>query len=178
MIPITTLVHLFESGCGLDRLENVVPVTWIEGLGTLQVHIARLEDNTIEIFHQGGGKRLMVLGTHQNMELRPGVSSGNHFPKTPGTTQGFRVIPLQHKKGLLQFPDIVSKHGLPPGKLAVWGLVLVVGEDVEPKNSWGWLPRVKILQCRNNIEELLSPGMRNKGGGLTNVATASGVILN
>jgi len=150
-------------------------VTRIEGPRTLQIHIARLENNTIEIFLQDSGERLVVLGTHQNMELRPGVSSGNHFPKTPGTTQRFRVIPLQHKKGLLQFPDIVSKHGLPPGKLAVWGLVLVVGEDVEPKNSWGWLPRVKILQCRNNIEELLSPGMRNKGGGLFNMTAAGGI---
>ena len=75
----------------------------------------------------------MILGAHENMELRLGVDGGNHFPKTPGTTQGFRVIPLQDQKGPLQFPDIVPKHGLPPAELAVGCLVLVVGENANQK---------------------------------------------
>jgi len=101
----------------------------------LQIHIARLQDNALKIIHQGSGKRLVVLGTHQDMKLRFGVDGGDHFPKTPGTTQRFRVIPVQHKKGPLQFPNIVPKHSLPPSELAVGCLVLVVGEDVEPKDS-------------------------------------------
>jgi len=111
------------------------------------------------------------------MELRPGVDSGDHFPKTPGTPQRFRVIPLQNKKGPLQFPDIVPKHSLPSSELAVGCLVLVVGEDIEPKDSWSRLPRVIILQCRHHIKELLTPGMRDKGSGLANVTTASRVSL-
>jgi len=111
------------------------------------------------------------------MKLRFGVDGGDHFPKTPGTTQRFRVIPVQHKKGPLQFPNIVPKHSLPPSELAVGGLVLVVGEDVEPKNSWVRLPRIIILQCRHHIKELLTPGMRHKGSGLSNVVTASGISL-
>jgi len=133
--------------------------------------------NILEIFLQGSGKRLVILGTHQDMELRPGVDSGDHFPKTPGTTEGFRVIPLQHKKCPLQFPYVVPKHSLPPAELAVGRLVLVVGEDVEPKNSRGRLPRVIILQCRHHIKELVSPGMRHKGSGLINMTTAGGISL-
>jgi len=108
------------------------------------------------------------------MELGPGVDSGNHFPKTPGTTQRFRVIPLQDQKGPLQLPYVVPKHGLSPAELAVGGLVLVVGEDVEPKDSRRRLPRVEIFQCRHHIKELVSPGMRHKGGGLFNMATTGG----
>ena len=119
----------------------------------------------------------MILGTHENMELRPGVNSGNHFPKTPGTTQRFRIIPLQDKKGPLQFPNIVPKHGLPSSELAAGCLVLVVGEDVEPKNSRDWLPRVVILQGRHHIKELVSPGMRHKGSSRANMVTASGISL-
>ena len=111
------------------------------------------------------------------MELRPGVNSGDHFPKTPGTAQRFRVIPLQDKKGPLQFPNIVPKYSLPPAELTVGGLVLVVGEDVEPKDSRSRLPRVIILQGRHHIKELLTPGMRNEGGGLSNVVTAGGISL-
>ena len=131
----------------------------------------------IEIVYQGSGERLVILGTHENMEFRLSVDSGNHFPKIPGTAQGFRIIPLQDKKGPLQFPNIVPKHGLPSSELAAGCLVLVVGEDVEPKNSRGRLPRVEILQCRNYIKELVSPGMRHKGSGLANVTTAGGISL-
>ena len=89
----------------------------------------------------------------------------------------FRVIPLQDQKGPLQLPYVVPKHGLSPAELAVGGLVLVVGEDVEPKDSRSRLPRVEIFQCRHHIKELVFPGMRHKGSGLFNMTTTGGVSL-